>query len=115
MREDVIAFGPGKAALLIAISQQGSISAAARVLAMSYRRAWLLVEEMNASFRGPLVATVTGGTNGGGAHITPLAQALLVRYAHMTSKAEIAVAPDMAYFESMMINPDERTPFVSKE
>ena len=115
MRDDVIAFGPGKAALLIAISQYGSISAAARALAMSYRRAWLLVEEMNASFREPLVATATGGTNGGGAHITVLAQAMLARYAHMSAKAEVAVAPDMAYFESLMVTADEADPNFNKE
>ena len=102
MRGGVIAFGPGKAALLLAIAQHGSISAAARALGMSYRRAWLLVEEMNTSFQEPLVTTATGGANGGGAHITELAQIMLRRYEHMTAKAEIAVAQDMAYFESLM-------------
>ena len=106
MRGEVIAFGPGKAALLLAIEQAGSISAAARALGMSYRRAWLLVEEMNASFQQPLVATATGGAKGGGARITALARAMLTRYERMTIKAEAAVAQDMAYFEALMIIPE---------
>ncbi|MGD8790382.1 MAG: LysR family transcriptional regulator, partial [Burkholderiales bacterium] len=56
-----IAMGPGKADLLDAIAESGSISAAARKLGMSYRRAWVLVDTMNASFRSPLVETLTGG------------------------------------------------------
>ena len=107
MRGEVIAFGPGKAALLRAIEQAGSISAAARALGMSYRRAWLLVEEMNASFQQPLVATATGGAKGGGARITALARTMLTRYERMTRKAEAAVAQDMAYFEALMSTPDE--------
>lgn len=110
MRGGVIAFGPGKAALLLAIAQYGSISAAARALGMSYRRAWLLVEEMNTSFQEPLVATATGGANGGGARITELAQTMLRRYEHMTAKAEVAVAQDMAYFESLMASTVDVSP-----
>lgn len=106
MRGDVIAFGPGKAALLLAIAQTGSISAAARALGMSYRRAWLLVEEMNVSFQEPLVATATGGANGGGARITDLARTMLDRYEQMTLKAEAAVARDMGYFDALM-KPEE--------
>jgi len=107
MRAEVIAFGPGKAALLLAIEQAGSISAAARALGMSYRRAWLLVEEMNTSFREPLVATATGGANGGGARITAFARTILSRYERMTMKAEAAVAQDMAYFASLMATPND--------
>jgi molybdate transport repressor ModE-like protein len=61
-----IAMGPGKADLLDAIAQSGSISAAARALGMSYRRAWLLVETMNECFKAPLVETATGGRSGHG-------------------------------------------------
>src|SRR2546430_15821109 len=62
----VVAIGPGRADLLGAIARTGSISAAAREMKMSYRRAWLLVEAMNAAFRRPLVETLTGGRHGGG-------------------------------------------------
>src|SRR6266702_808101 len=61
----VVAIGPGKADLLAAIERTGSISAAAREMKMSYRRAWLLVEAMNSAFRQPLVETLTGGDGGG--------------------------------------------------
>ena len=75
-----IALGPGKAALLDAIGLTGSISAAARSMGMSYRRAWLLVDTMNAVFRTPLVETSAGGKAGGGASLTPLGRDVLKRY-----------------------------------
>jgi molybdate transport system regulatory protein len=58
VRRGVIGLGPGKADLLEAIAATGSISAAAAGLGMSYRRAWVLVDTMNRSFRRPLVATI---------------------------------------------------------
>ncbi|MEO7580058.1 MAG: LysR family transcriptional regulator [Massilia sp.] len=70
MQGDEIAMGPGKADLLDAIEHTGSISAAARALGMSYRRAWLLVDVMNRSFRAPLVHSAAGGQQGGGASVT---------------------------------------------
>src|SRR5262249_59467842 len=63
--------GPGKIALLEAIRSTGSISAGARLLGMSYRRAWLLVEEINHALREPAVTAETGGPRGGGAPPTP--------------------------------------------
>src|SRR2546428_13465479 len=68
----VVAIGPGRADLLGAIARTGSISAAAREMKMSYRRAWLLVEAMNSAFRRPLVETLTGGEGGGGARAPKL-------------------------------------------
>lgn len=100
---DVIAFGPGKAALLQAIERTGSISAAARELQMSYRRAWLLVEDMNRCFRKPLVETATGGAKGGGARITDNGRVVLARYLNMELVACAAVAEDMAYLRSLMV------------
>ncbi|WP_442772090.1 winged helix-turn-helix domain-containing protein [Paenirhodobacter enshiensis] len=63
-------FGPGKADLLEAIRDTGSISAAGRSMGMSYKRAWSLVEEMNAAFAEPLVASARGGAHGGGAQLS---------------------------------------------
>ncbi len=80
MLDDEIAFGPGKADLLIAIQSTGSISAAGKHLGMSYRRAWLLVDAMNRCFQQPLVETATGGTQGGGTRLTPLGLDLIERY-----------------------------------
>ncbi|MGC1818017.1 MAG: LysR family transcriptional regulator, partial [Casimicrobiaceae bacterium] len=62
---DNIALGPGKVDLLEAIGATGSISAAAKALGMSYRRAWLLVDTMNRCFAQPVVAAETGGARGG--------------------------------------------------
>src|SRR2546425_8256799 len=75
----VVAIGPGKADLLAAIERTGSISAAARQMGMSYRRAWLLVEAMNSAFRQPLVETLTGGEGGGGGRGTELGEGGLRR------------------------------------
>jgi molybdate transport system regulatory protein len=72
--------GPGKIALLEAIAEAGSISGAARSLEMSYRRAWLLVEEINASLREPAVAAATGGQHGGGAALTPTGEQIIGLY-----------------------------------
>ena len=63
---DKVMLGPGKAELLGLIRETGSISAAGRGMKMSYKRAWMLVEEMNAAFREPVVESVRGGAGGGG-------------------------------------------------
>ena len=55
--------GPGKVHLLELVAQTGSISAAAREMDMSYRRAWLLIDEMNRMFKEPVIAAVTGGAH----------------------------------------------------
>lgn len=88
--------GPGKIALLEHIARHGSISAAAREMAMSYRRAWLLVEAMNQAFREPVVAAVSGGKRGGGAVVTDFGLELLARYRAIEAKAARAVASELA-------------------
>lgn len=94
--------GPGKASLLEAIDRTGSISAAARDLGMSYRRAWLLVDTMNQCFRQPLVSTETGGQKGGGAHVTDFGHEVLRRYLDMEAKAAASVTEEMAQFVKLM-------------
>jgi molybdate transport system regulatory protein len=102
MFRKAIAMGPGKAELLRAIERTGSISAAARDMEMSYRRAWLLVDTMNQSFRQPLVTTETGGQRGGGATVTEFGQDVLRRYVEMEAKAASAVEREMAEFLKLM-------------
>jgi molybdate transport system regulatory protein len=97
-----IAMGPGKADLLQAIERTGSISAAARSLGMSYRRAWLLVDTMNQAFKSPVVETLTGGERGGGARVTELGQDVLARYLAMDAKAAASVRKDLAAFARLM-------------
>jgi len=72
--------GPGKIALLEAIEKTGSISAAARQLGMSYRRAWLLVEQLNESLAEPAVTAAPGGRQGGGAVLTPVGVRVIALY-----------------------------------
>lgn len=62
--------GPGKISLLQAIAREGSLSEAAKRLGMSYRRAWVLLDDLNSSFAQPLVSTAVGGARGGGARLT---------------------------------------------
>ncbi len=73
-----IAIGPGKADLLDAIAAAGSISAAARSMGLSYRRAWLMVDVMNRLFAAPLVQTTRGGP--GGAQLTEAGLSALGAY-----------------------------------
>ena len=77
---DHTAMGPGKAELLEAIASEGSISGGARVMGMSYRRAWILVDTMNRSWTRPLVETSVGGGGRGGARLTPFGEDLLKAY-----------------------------------
>ena len=77
---DAFALGPGKADLLDAIDSEGSISAAGRSLGMSYRRTWLLVDEMNRCFRERLVDTLNGGGRERGARLTDEGRAVLAAY-----------------------------------
>lgn len=83
-----IAMGPGKADLLDSIAREGSISAAARVMDMSYRRAWLLVDAMNRCWCEPLVETTPGSAKGGGAKVTAFGQAILGHYRALQSRLQ---------------------------
>ena len=91
--------GPGKAELIERIGKTGSISAAARAMRMSYRRAWQLVEALNHDFRDPVVTTAIGGTRGGGARVTPFGERLVRQYRAMESKASTAIAADLKRFQ----------------
>ena len=90
--DDTIALGPGKVSLLEAIGRDGSISAAAREMGMSYTRAWALVDAMNRCFKTPLVITVKGGKRGGGAEVSELGWTVLRQYRAMQQAADAAVA-----------------------
>jgi molybdate transport system regulatory protein len=90
------AFGPGKADLLEKIAESGSISAAARQMRMSYKRAWQLVDDMNRSFSTPLVNTTAGGAHGGGAKITERGRRVAKTYRKLQDKIELAATPELA-------------------
>lgn len=79
--------GPGKIDLLEAIEETGSISGAGRAMTMSYRRAWLLVDNLNRMFRQPLVEASPGGAKGGGARLTAMGREVVAHYRAIESKA----------------------------
>ena len=90
--------GPGKVRLLERIAESGSISAAARDMEMSYRRAWLLIDELNAIFGAPLVETATGGPGGGGAVLTSLGQSLVETYRAIEAESTAVAVKRLAGF-----------------
>ena len=90
-----IAIGPGKVDLLEAIAETGSISAAARSLGMSYRRAWLLVDTMHRCFMRPVIEAAAGGRRGGGSRLTTLGNEVVRRYRRIEAGAAKAGRPDI--------------------
>lgn len=88
--------GHGKVRLLEAIREHGSISAAGRSMRMSYRRAWMLIDELNRMFVEPLIETKHGGTAGGGAELTAFGQRVVERYRSIEANALAAGADDLA-------------------
>ena len=82
--------GPGKIRLLEAIREKGSISQGGALLGMSYRRAWLLVDDMNQCFRERVVSAQTGGAHGGGAALTPFGVKLIALYRAIEAEAHAA-------------------------
>jgi len=88
--------GPGKVALLEQIQSCGSLSQAARVLGLSYRRAWLLLDDVNHSFGEPAVVTATGGHRGGGARLTAFGLELIERYRELEQRAQLQAIRSLA-------------------
>ena len=93
--------GPGRADLLDHIATTGSISAAGKAMGMSYKRAWGLVQALNAGFGAPLVETARGGAAQGGAELTALGGEVLARYRAMEEKTAKAIAGDVAALRAL--------------
>jgi molybdate transport system regulatory protein len=94
------ALGPGKIALLEHIEATGSLSQAARELGMSYRRAWLLLDDVNRMFTEPATTASVGGSGGGGARLTDLGRAIVKAYREIEDAAEKAASARIAWLES---------------
>lgn len=86
--------GPGKAELLDQIAALGSIAAAGRAMGMSYKRAWSLVEEMNAAFNAPVVTSVRGGAGHGGAVLTETGRRVVAQFRKLEQRLETPGAKD---------------------
>lgn len=97
-----IAVGPGKIDLLEAIEKAGSITAAARSLGMSYRRAWLLIDTMNRCFRRPVVETESGGRRGGGTRLTETGIQTLRRYRNAEKLAAKASSSELRALRQLL-------------
>lgn len=94
--------GPGRADLLEGIERAGSIAAAGEAMGMSYKRAWSLVQALNAGFGAPLVETSRGGSGQGGAHLTDVGRRVLAHYRAMQQRAAAAIIDDFAAIAAEM-------------
>ena len=98
------AIGPGKIRLLELVGETGSIAAAGRAMRMSYRRAWILVDDVNQLFNQPVVSTSVGGKSGGGAALTTFGQELVRRYRAIEAEAANAASAHLAFIQAEYAN-----------
>ena len=87
--------GPGKARLLELVDAEGSIRGAAAAMGMSYRRAWLLLQDIEATMGAPVIAAETGGLKGGGTSLTKLGRAVLDQYRNIEERATRSVDAEL--------------------
>jgi molybdate transport system regulatory protein len=97
-----LVLGPGRLDILEGIQATGSISAAARGMGMSYRRAWTLVDDINQCFRDPLVESIAGGQRGGGARLTPLGETVAATYRRLLDTVAVAAEADKTALEALL-------------
>ncbi len=107
--EGVASLGPGRIDLLDAIGNTGSISAAARSMGMSYRKAWRLVDDLNRSFCDPVVETAFGGARGGGARLTETGRRVSEIYRRMERTTLEANADAIADLKSYLADTPDRS------
>lgn len=97
-----LVLGPGKADLLEAVRETGSISAAGKRMKMSYKRAWDLIDAMNRHFRTPVVETSKGGSGGGGAKLTPFGAEVLAAYRRIETRSADAVDAELRWLHARL-------------
>ena len=100
--------GPGTVRLLELFDEPASISVAGLALAMSYRQAWLLVDEMNQMFREPVVTAQTGGGGGGGTSVTETGNDIVRLYREMERRAYGASSPEIRSLARLLTPPDAK-------
>lgn len=99
--------GPGKIELLEAIERTGSISGGGRAMKMSYRRAWMLVDELNRIFGSPAVEAQPGGAHGGGARLTQLGQEIVHHYRAIEAGTLASGSASLEALRAMILAQDE--------
>lgn len=99
--DEGISIGPGKIDLLRQVGNTRSIAAAARVLGVPYKRAWLLIDSLNQGFGHPVVETATGGKGGGGASLTPLGQQLVACYDALEQRLNAEATAELEAIRSL--------------
>ena len=87
--------GPGKTRLLELIGETGSIRAAASKMKMSYRRAWLLVQDIEKTFGGPVLDKRTGGKAGGGASLNGRGRDIVKHFRSAEKRTARAIKTEM--------------------
>ncbi len=97
-----LSIGPGKIDLLVQVRERRSISAAAKALGMPYKKAWLLIDSLNASIGKPVVVTSTGGRGGGGAELTSLGEKLIERYVALERRINDTVGDEMKSLKRLL-------------
>jgi molybdate transport system regulatory protein len=97
--------GPGKVRLLELIGEHGSITAASRLMDMSYRRAWSLIVSLNKTFAEPVVVARTGGAGGGSAELTAKGREVVRCYRAIEAKALATAADDLGALQLSLARP----------
>jgi len=105
-----VSFGPGKAQLLELINETGSIRRAATAMKMSYRRAWLLLQEIDASIGTPAISTQTGGAQGGGSCLTNSGRKMLDCYRSIEKRATQSVVVHLRRMSHIAKAADKQSP-----
>jgi molybdate transport system regulatory protein len=98
---DESAFGPGKARLLELVDEKGSIRAAARAMGMSYRRAWILLQDIEFVLGAKAISGEIGGAGGGGSSLTPLGRSVVEKYRAIEAQAARSVAAQLRTFSKL--------------
>jgi len=80
--------GHGRLVLLEAVERCGSISAAARDLEISYRKAWSQLTEMEKQLPYPLLERKVGGKGGGRTHLTAQTRELMAQFRQLLDGSE---------------------------
>jgi len=84
--------GLERVAMVEAVAELGSISAAAKKLGLSYKGAWDVVQALNNLFDTPLIEAAPGGRSGGAAVVTPRGRAVVTAFRRVQQELNAALA-----------------------